>query len=487
MLTESGILAMTGAFGGLLLASWVVPLLNRTLADHPERPFWMVIDIDYLVLAVAAGVTLGVGLLAGLFPALRSTRPGTVDVLKDIAVGGPGLRVGRLNRVLVVTQVAVSCAVLVATGVLVDGMRKSTKTELPFNPDLILSADVRPDSPDFKTASQRLAFYAGLLERVRALPGVKNATITQSYPFDRMGRSSVEVFGTPMSTEVEAPRVFFNRVASGFFRDLQLPLREGREFDDRDGPKSEPVAIVSESFARRFWPGESALGKRLRKKANASAASADGWMTVVGVAPDLPIGTPDRRQGLHVPLSQDPFSAITLLLTATRDPKPLSRPLRDAVRSLSPDAAVDLVQTLGERGSEDRRLSRMLGALTLVFGVSALLLAAVGVYGVTSFAVQRRTREFGVRMALGARPLDVLALVFKQGALQLLVGLFAGTFGGWLISRPLMHVLASMAEPTGPLVYLLVFSCVGISMAYALWWPARRAAKVDPLVALRYE
>ena len=148
---------------------------------------------------------------------------------------------------------------------------------------------------------------------------------------------------------------------------------------------------------------------------------------------------------------------------------------------------MDFVQTLAERGNEDRRLSLMLGGLTLVFGISALLLAGVGVYGVTSFAVERRTREFGVRMALGARPSDVLRLVFKQGAWQLAIGLVAGTLGGLIISRPLMSVMAGMAEPAGPFVYLLVFTCVVAAMAYALWWPARRAAKVEPMVALRYE
>ena len=201
----------------------------------------------------------------------------------------------------------------------------------------------------------------------------------------------------------------------------------------------------------------------------------------------MPLGPPRKLQGLHVPLSQQDFPHATVLLTATHEPSPLLRPLRETVRELLPDVAIDRAQTLAARMEEEVRPFPALGLLTLAFGLSGLFLAIVGVYGVTSFTVQQRTREFGIRLALGAQPSDVLRLICRQGVWQLALGLGAGAATGWAISQPLARQMATLAEQPGAVLYLLIFAVIVLTVACAWWIPARRATKVDPLVALRHE
>ncbi len=486
MLTESCVLAVLGAIGGLLLAFWGLPMLNRGIASD-ETPFWVVVDLDYGVLAATVGLTLVVGVLAGLFPALRATRRDAGAMLKDVAGGGGNVRLGRFNRWLVIAQVGLSCAVLLATSVLVDAARKGSKIEFPFKPEKVLSAELRLTTAEFATEATRLQFQLALMERVRALPGMEASTFTTSFPYARMtGLASLEVMGAREGADVEPPRGFINPVLDGFFRDMRIPLREGREFAPTDIAGSERVTIVSENLARRLWPGESPIGKRIRRR-GVSGASTETWMTVVGVATELPIDAPHRRQGIHVPVRQHPATQITLLLNPAQDPQMLIRPLQDTVRALSVDVPLDHVQTLATRLSEELGPLRVMGLLSLIFGVSGLLLAAVGVYGVTSFSVRRRIREFGIRIAIGATPRDLLRLVFKQGGRQLGIGLGIGALVGAALSVPLLHAMAALAKPPGVSNYLMVFGGVAIAVVVALWWPARRAARVDPITALRAE
>ncbi len=485
MLVESVLLSVGGALGGLWLAGWVVPLLNRELAVG-SRPFWVVIDLDYRVLTATAGLTLGVGLLAGLFPALRSTRGAAGAMLKEAAGGTSNVRLGRLNRTLVTAQVGMSCAVLIATSVLVDAAHKLGEVRVPYNPDQVLSAQLRVRTGDLNDDASRLAFHRALLARLPGLPGVESALLTASYPFSGAGTIPVEAMGAPTVDGKTPPPAFVNPVSPGFFKALHFSLLAGREFTAADGPASERVTVVSESFARRYWPGQPAVGQHVRVH-SADPAKPQPWLTVVGVVTDSLLDQSDRRYGIHVPLAQRPPADAVVLLAAASDPRPLARPLRDAVRAISPDVPVDRVFTLAERNADDLRIIMTFSRLALTFGASGLLLAAIGIYGVTSFAVQRRTREFGLRMALGAQPADVLRHVLRQGLKQCAAGLAAGGLLGWAASKPLLGVTGSVLAPPGVMVYLALLASVGTAVLLALWLPARRATKVDPLVALRAE
>ncbi len=280
----------------------------------------------------------------------------------------------------------------------------------------------------------------------------------------------------------------YNHVAPDFFRDTRIALLTGRDFSTSDRLGTEPVAIVNEHFARNFWPGESALGKKVRRKV-ARGEPEEPWRTIVGVTVNLAVDPVTRNGGMvvHVPLLQRASAQVTLLVMTAGDPHALVRPVRDLVRTLARDLPVENCHTLADHFEQRVAPGRVFGGLALAFGASGMLLAAVGVYGVTSFGVQRRTREFGVRMALGAKPSDLLALVFRQGLRQLALGLVAGSVAGWYFGRPLARTAAQIAGPPGLDAYLVVFAGVALALALALWWPARRAARIDPMVALRCE
>lgn len=486
LLTESTLLAVLGATGGLLLATWGVPLVNRQFAAMSDKPFWFVVTLDERVLAFAIVVTVVVGVLAGLFPALRATRRSALDLLKEGATrGSAGAGLGRLNRMLVTAQLALSSAVLIVTSVLVSALWQASRRELPFDADAVVTAELRLATGPLAEPEARGRFYDELLQRVRTLPGVTHATLTDRYPVERSGvyRAIERADGDARRGEI-GPTVS-DAVAAGFFRDLQIQVLEGREFLESDGPQSERVAVVNESFARMAWPGESAIGKRFRP---ITETRDEPWLTVVGVVANLATDRTARASAYyHVPLRQDLPARVLIYLRAPGPAQLLVRPLREVVRALSPDVPVDRPMTLRTRMQEQVGPLRIFGALGLAFGISALFLAAVGVYGVTSFAVQRRTHEFGIRLALGAKPADLLGFVFRQGGQQLALGLAVGGLLGWAGRRPVSKALSSVVEPGGAMVHLLVLAVIAMAVAVALWFPARRAARVDPMAALRAE
>jgi hypothetical protein len=246
---------------------------------------------------------------------------------------------------------------------------------------------------------------------------------------------------------------------------------------------------VNRRVAEQFWPGESALGKQIRRVSPAGTPP-EPWRTIIGVTTDLAVD-PVRYNGgmvVHVPLLQSAASEVALLLTAVSgDPRGLARPMREIVQALSVEVPIESCHTLADHFEQRVAPGRVFGLLAFAFGASGLLLAAVGVYGVTSFAVHRRMREFGVRLALGAKPADLLTLVFREGLGQLVVGLVVGSAAGWFMGRPMAGMVTRIAGAQGIGFYVVVLVALAFALALALWWPARRAAKVDPMVALRAE
>jgi putative ABC transport system permease protein len=486
LLTESMLLALAGAAGGFLLAAWAVPLINRKLGEIPDKPFWLVVELDGRVMGAAIVVTMVVGLLCGLFPALRATRRGVGDMLKDAAGGGgAGFRLGRINRALIVAQLAVSSALLIVTSVLVNTVWSASRLGLPFDTDRVLSAQLRLSAREFADAGRRARFLDELLPRLRALPGVASATMTDSYPVERSNlQQPVEIAGRSGPAD-DVGTVFSDAVAPGFFHDLQIPLREGREFTAFDGPGGERVAVINESFAQGAWPGVSALGKQFRRP---DGAGKESWLTVVGVVADLPTDrTPRGRAYYHVPLGQNPPDEPIVYLRTTGEVGLLVRPLLETVGTLAPDVPVDRIMSLTARMTERVGPLPIFSALGLAFGASGLFLAAVGIYSVTSIAMHGRTREFGIRIALGALPRDVLRHVIMQGTKQLALGLVTGVLLGWAASQPVTKAVSAVAGPIGVLIYALIIVVIAATVTLALWFPASRASRVNPMVALRSE
>ena len=346
---------------------------------------------------------------------------------------------------------------------------------------LMLSADLRSQGYD-QIRGQR--FYQQLLDRVRTLAGVRRAALARDVPFGQ-SNNFVDLFleGT-VSARQEAIGVFYNVVGTDYFSTMGIPLQQGRDFAGQDNESAPRVAIASRALARRLWPGQEALGKRLR-------LGKDGpWVQVIGLAGDtkfLLLGD-KARPFLYLPLAQNYRGAITLHVHTAGDPAALARVVREQARTLDPDLPVYNVKTMAVHleGGVLFSLVRLAATLTGVFAVLGLMLTTGGVYGVVSYAVTRRTHEIGIRMALGAQRNEVLRLVVGQGMLPALIGIGIGLAAAFALTRALSTLLLGVT-PGDPSTFLAVSLVLAIAALAASYIPARRAAKLDPMVALRYE
>jgi predicted permease len=478
-LCESSLLAGLGAAAGVLLAWWGTALLNRQLSADFAVPFWLIVRLDGAVLAAVILMVLLVSLGIGLVPALRAARLDANATLKSAPDSAGGLRLGLVTRGLVLVETASACAVLLVTGILVDGVRQFGRDALPFDPDRTLSAHLYA-GPYIKDPKAVDAFFAAVVDRAGALPGVEGATLSMQHPMENANRTLIEPRGG--APQIEA---HYQAVAANFFPAMATPVRQGRGFNHADREGGEPVAVINESLARRAWPGESPLGRQFRAE-----ELAPEWITVIGVCADLPmqgaLGT-GSPAGFYRPMAQLSMWGATLLLRSRGDPHPLAQPLRQIVRNLDPELPVDQIYTVAEW--RDRRLATARGFawLAAVFAAGALFLGGVGIYGVTAFGAARRKREFGIRLALGARPGDLAAMVVRRALTQIGLSLGAGLLLGWLLSRPMVASMGHMIGPTRVGTYLVVAGVLAAAVSIALWLPARRALRVDPAVTLRGE
>jgi predicted permease len=480
LLVESLVLAALGGGLGLLLAAWLVDLSS---SFTPTLDFRTAFDlrVDARVVAFTAAATVATGLLFGLLPALRASRPRLVPALRDAVEDGRGA--GRLRQGLVVAQVALSLVLLTGAGLFVRSFEKARGLDPGFDPRGALRANVDLEPAGYDEARRR-EFHRRLLERARELPGVRSAALAFPLPLDAYSSGwEIVVEGRERSPDAEDPLVFGSTVSSGYFETLRTPIVRGRALDERDREDSPPAAVVNETFARRFWPGEEALGRRFSVDGTAGP-----WIEVVGVARDgkyLTLGEAPRPY-LFLPLAQRPISRVSVVARTEGDPDALVPALRAAVAALDPDLPVFGEKTL--RQHMETPLSGFeSGAATVgFFGVMALLLAATGVYGVVAYGAARRTREMGIRMALGARAADVLRLIVGGGARMAGAGMAIGLAGALLLSRSLTGLLHGVSA-ADPATYATVAAVVLAAALLASWVPARRATRVNPSLALRSE
>ncbi len=485
MITEALVLASVGAVIGVALAAFGIGAFNRAIAPT-DPPFWIDIRIDWTVLAFVAGTTLVASVLAGLAPALQATGNKVNEILKDESRGSSSLRLGKLSRGLVVTEIAVSCVLLVLTGLMTKSVTQLSRTDFGIDKEHVFTARVALFEQDYPDAAARRRFLDEVEERMAALPGVTAAALSDSLPVTGSDGGRLQIEGQDYATETDRPSANFAAVSPGYFDAVGTRLLGGRAFNAADRTDTLPVAIVNQSFVRRFFPNESPLGKRLGIEPGEDQPTR--WVTVVGVAPDLYMDGSDNEdpEGFYLPLAQNDRSFVSLLARTSGDPMALANPVRQLVISIDPNQPLYWVRTLGEAIRLETWFYTVFGTLFMVFGAVALFLAAVGLYGVMAFSVSRRTQEVGIRMALGAQAPQVLQMIFRQGAFQLLVGLGIGLAIAPLLSKFLRFVLFQVS-PWDPSIFALIVAVLSVTGAAACMVPAQRAARVSPMVALRGE
>jgi putative ABC transport system permease protein len=484
MLVESLLLAGAGAALGLGLARLGIGLFDGVLAGQ-NPPFWDQVRLDPASLLFALAATLTAGLLSGLAPALRAARTDLHQALEDEGRGATSLRLGWFNRGVVVAELALSCALLVGAGLMIKSVLEAQSQPLGFATRGILTFRVAVFPERVPRPADRAAFYGRLLERLAAIPGVQAAAGAETLPGNRSGSTRYGVEGHAYGSTADQPLAHAVAVTPGLFAACRVPLLAGRDFGPMDTVAAPPVAIVNRSLARQAWPGQDPLGKRLRLP---PGATVEGWRTVVGVVPDLKMdGLEDRRpEGFYLPVSQRGPERLSFAVRAAGPPLALAPALRAAVAGLDRDTPIYFVQTMDRMLDGNRFATRMFGGLFSIFGVAALLLAAVGIYGVIALAVESRTREIAVRMALGAGMGDILAMLLRQSLAQLGLGLACGLPAAWGVSRLLGGVLFAV-RPHDPAVFALVVAILALVALLATLVPAARAlswSRRSPLSAV---
>ncbi|HJR62452.1 MAG TPA: ABC transporter permease [Gemmatimonadaceae bacterium] len=484
LLTESVLLAVLGAALGVLLAWGGLRLLiGLAPADIPRLDE---VHVDALVLGLGLVLAGATGMAFGLVPALNASRQNLSDSLREGARGTAGHRGNRMRRVLVGAQVALVVVLLTGAGLLIRSFLELQRVELGFRPDNLLTARVSLPQARYPEPAQRLAFFETLIERLRAVPGVASAgAITDIFLDATPTSTNFSIEGREFTPEEEGIEIPLDVVSTDYFRTMGIPLTRGRSFSAQDVAGSLPVVMINESMARRFWPDGDPLGKRFKY---GSAGSDSPWLTIIGVVSDMRRTGYDApvRYETFLPLSQDPARQMTLVLRTTREPLALSGPLRTEVRRVDPELPVYELATMDELLSGMVAQRRFSMALLGTFAAIALMLGVIGVYGVTAFLVAQRTREVGVRIALGAQPRQLVRSVVAQGMVVAASGLAAGLVGALLLSR-LMAGILYQVSPRDLVTLASVTVLLTLATLLANYFPARRAARVDPLVALRNE
>jgi predicted permease len=483
LLAEGVLLAALGAVAGAVLAA--VALRVLVAIAPPEVPRLEHASIDGAVLAFNAVVAALCAIGFGLLPARRATRIDAYDALRPSVASTASPEAGRMRRWLVAAEVAFSFVVLVASGLLIGSLSRLQHVERGvLRPEQVLSLQFEMPSARYGDAARLNAFYRQLVERSTALPGVVSAGIGMSLPPNQLTITDnylVEGQAPKAGTsETAAPLLF---VDGGYFGTLGMPLLRGRSFNDRDGPDAPLVAIVNAAFVARHFPGRDPLGKRL--KIGGPERPENHWLEIVGVVGDVHYSGVDKpaEPAIYLPFGQNNWSSTYLLLRTHGDPYALLAPVRRLIASLDSELAVTDVRTMRERFEAAVGAPRFRSLLFTAFGMLGLLLAAIGLYAVTATIVAERTREIGVRMVLGARPRNVIAVVVGGAMRMTAFGLAAGVVAALLATRLLQGLLFGLG-PLDPAAYVAAAALLLGTSLLAAWLPARRAALADPMRAL---
>jgi predicted permease len=485
MLIESVLLATLGGLLGLLLARAGVSAFGRAVADV-GKPYWVDFSMNYTVFAYFAALTILTGVLFGLAPALAATRVNLNDALKDGSRGSSGGRSGYLSGALVVFQFTLSVVLLSGAGLMIRSLLLAQSEFGGMNAGKVLVARVRLPEDRYPKDADRQRFFNQLMPRVAALPGVSTSAMASDLPGDGSATWRFEIAGRPVTEARRLPAASVVMTNPGYLHLLGLTLLRGRDFEATDGLPGKETVIVSQAMAARFFPNQDPVGRQLRFYKDDKPRA---WMTIVGVAPDYRQKNPSDPADdpvMLVPYRFDSYSGMAVMLRTDGNPAALAPALRSEVQQMDSDLPLFDTMTLAERFGKQRWYLAVFGTVFLIFAVIATAMAAVGIYAVMAQAANRRTREIGVRMALGADESSILALVLARGAKQLGTGMVLGLAAALAICRLMAKMLFGVS-PNDLVTFGAVTLVLGAAGLAAIFFPARRAARLDPVKALHYE
>ncbi len=502
LLTESVLLALIGGTLGMLVAQWGIKLILYISPDAIPRS--REISLDWRVLAFTIGLSFVTGVLFGLVPALQA---GVVDVHETLKETGRGTsRKHWLRSSLVVVEVATTLVLLIGAGLMIRSFYRLQNVNPGFSYDHLTSFTIALPRAKYASPEQRHQFFSRLLEDLRQLPGVEHTAAASGLPLGNNGwQTSFTVEGQPPPAPGQTPLMEACLVTPDYFRVMSIPLKSGRFFDDHDDRSSiagkdlsdlnenemEMAAlnsiIVDEEFARRYWPNEEPVGKRIRMGGGTEPRAP--LLTVVGVVGRVKmegLSQDSRRVQGYFPYAQTPGGGMTVIIKAAGDPNQLIAGARQQVKAIDPDQPIYGVRTMDEIRAESVAPEKLNLTLLSIFAGIALVLAIVGIYGVMSYSVTQRTHEIGIRMAIGAEPRDVFKMIIGQGMILALIGVVLGLIGAFALTR-LMTTMLFGVEPTDPLTFAAIAVLLTVVALVACYLPGRRATRVDPVVSLRYE
>jgi putative ABC transport system permease protein len=487
LLSESLSIAALGGAGGLLLGSW---MLQGLLALAPvEIPQLSRVGLDNRVLLFTLGMAALTNLLVGLLPALQASKTDLQMALKDGGRLTSGASREGTRKALLIAEVSLSLVLLVGAGLLVRSMWNLLHVDPGFNGDNLLTLRLSLTGRGYDDQRKRV-FYDECLTRVRAVPGVRSAALTHSLPIRGSNWGGVFIAADkPVPAPANLPGADRLRVSPSYFETMGIRLRRGRLFTAADTPDSAPVVIINETLARRVWPNEDPLGKRLKFGFPEDYdEESKPWREVIGVVNDVKMDGVDRvaEPQTYLPYSQLPNESLGLVVRAERHPAALASAVEQAIAAIDKDIPVFAILTMDQLLGNSLAERRLTLVLLTSFAVLALLLSAVGIYGVISYAVRQRTHELGIRMALGAQTRDVLRLILAQGVKLTLLGIGLGLAAAFALMRWLESLLFGV-RPTDALTFAIIALLLLLVALLACWIPARRATKVDPVIALRCE
>jgi putative ABC transport system permease protein len=486
-LTEVLVLATAGGAIGILLSIVGMRWFTQAVSINPP-PFWITFDLDYRVMLFVIGLIVIASLFAGTLPAVHAARVSAAAALKDDSRGSTSASLGRFSSVLVVAELAVSCGLLIAAGLMIKSVVQLKTVRLPFTIENMLTARVDLPRTTYPDSAASIRFFEQLLPRLQEVPGVEAATLSDGLPAAGNGVIAVQIEGKAYPQNSDYPLAREGIVTAGYFETFQAPVVSGREFSRTDVATSQPVAIINQSFARTHFPNLDPIGRQIRR---IRPASKEPWLTIVGVVPDLimeGIGNNNASPvGYYIPIAQsDVANGVRIAVRTRGEPGALTPLLRSAVSSLDPDLAIYEISTLQRVMDRQTWFYTVFGTFFMVFGVCALLLAAAGLYGVMSFAVTQRTREMGVRSALGAHGVQLVLLVMRKTLAQLAVGLVLGLGLAWAAARALRPILYHV-DSHDSVVFAAVVVTLALASLIASFLPARRVTRIDPVLALASE
>ena len=485
LLTESVMVALIGGALGVLIAYWGIDAMRAANPGEAAKfaPGWEHLGINFPVLVFTLGVSVLSGALFGLAPAWQASKPDLNDALKE---GGRTTSSShRLRNGLVVCEVALALMLLVSAGLLLRSFLSLLNTDPGFNSTNLLTMKLVLPAAKYKDDQARAAFYSELLNRIRVLPGVESVAAVNYLPLG--GSNSSDIFLIEGLPEPPPGQEFIGRYrvcTPDYFQTMGIPILKGRAFTEQDKVDAPRVVIVNETLAQRYWPNQDPINKRMRFT---GPLEKNPWIQVVGVVKDVKhaLSLP-MSSDYYLPQNQDTWSSMVLVAKTKTEPMSMAAPIRQQVWAIDKDEPVFDVRTMQQVRALSVALYSFSSVTLTIFAAVALILSAVGIYGVMAYVVTQRTHEIGIRMALGARSRDVLRLVVRHGMTLALIGVGVGLGGAWALTRFMSSLLVGVS-PTDAVTLSAVSLCLISIALIACYLPARRATKVDPLVALRYE